>query len=58
MNLLSQVHQECQEGALKDLPNNAPVPWVMVGASAWVKGDDPQRLVKRTLERLVSPPRE
>jgi diguanylate cyclase (GGDEF)-like protein len=54
-HLLEQIHQECQEGALKELPDDAPVPWVKTSASAWVRGDDPQRLVKRTLQLLDSP---
>jgi len=54
--LLGQIHQECQAGALKELPNNAPVPRVAVSACAWSKGDDPQRLLKRTLEMLQAAP--
>ena len=52
LNLLKQLHQECQDGALRELPDEAPIPVVKVSACAWVKGDDPQRLVKRTLEQL------
>jgi GGDEF domain-containing protein len=55
LHLLRQIHQECQDGALKELPTDAPIPGIKSGACAWVKGDDPQRLVKRTLERLASP---
>lgn len=50
LQLLNQIHRECQDGALKELPDAAPVPWVKVGAAAWLKGDDPQRLVQRALE--------
>jgi diguanylate cyclase (GGDEF)-like protein len=55
LNLLKQLHQECQDGALSELPADGPVPLVKVSASAWVKGDDPQRLIKRTLELLDLP---
>jgi diguanylate cyclase (GGDEF)-like protein len=54
-HLLEQIHQECQGGALKELPGDAPIPSVKAGAAAWIKGDDPQRLVKRALEQLDSP---
>ena len=54
-HLLEQIHLECQNGALRELPSNVPVPWVKSSASAWVKGDDPQRLVKRSLDLLDSP---
>jgi diguanylate cyclase (GGDEF)-like protein len=52
LKLLQQLQQECLDGALKELPADAPVPEVRVTASAWQKGDDPQRLIKRVLALL------
>ncbi|MCU7811100.1 MAG: diguanylate cyclase [Candidatus Thiodiazotropha sp. (ex Notomyrtea botanica)] len=50
-NLLQQIIQECQEGALSELDGN-PVPELAIGVATWEKGDDPQRLIQRTLEDL------
>ncbi|MCG8016058.1 MAG: diguanylate cyclase [Candidatus Thiodiazotropha sp. 'RUGA'] len=50
-NLLQQIVQECQEGALKDLADN-PLPVLQFGVSEWMKGDDPQRLITRTIESI------
>jgi diguanylate cyclase (GGDEF)-like protein len=55
LHLLKQIHQECQDGAMRELPADVPIPWVRVSAVAWVKGDDPQRLIKRALEQLDIP---
>ncbi len=49
--LLEQIVQESREGALVDLGNN-PTPQLSVGVTAWEKGDDPQRLIQRTLSSL------
>jgi PleD family two-component response regulator len=49
--LLRQVVNECRGGALEDLGDN-PVPDLQFGVSEWVKGDDPQRLIKRTVESI------
>ncbi|MGD8587878.1 MAG: diguanylate cyclase [Chromatiales bacterium] len=54
LRLLEQIRQECHEGAVTELPSEAPVPSVKATASSWIKGDDPGRLVKRTLELLDS----
>lgn len=54
LHLLNLIHQECQDGALKELPPDSPIPSVRVNASAWIKGDDPQRLVNRALEGLTT----
>jgi len=49
--LLEQIVQECREGALSELGDN-PAPQLSVGVTAWEKGDDPQRLIHRTLTSL------
>ena len=51
LHLLRQIEQECKEGALKGL-EPALYPEMKVSASAWEKGDDPQRLMHRTLQLL------
>ncbi len=49
--LLEQIIEECGEGALIELGDN-PAPQLSVGVNAWEKGDDPQRLIQRTLDSL------
>lgn len=51
LNLLRQIEQECKDGALKGLETGL-YPEIRVSASAWEKGDDPQRLMRRTLQIL------
>jgi diguanylate cyclase (GGDEF)-like protein len=51
-SLLQQIVQECQDGALKDLGEGDPVPLLQIGVAGWTKGDDPQRLITRTLESI------
>ena len=51
LNLLRQIEQECKDGALKGLEPGL-YPEIRVSASAWEKGDDPQRLMRRTLQIL------
>lgn len=51
VNLLQQIIQECREGALTELGDD-PVPELAIGVAAWEKGDDPQRLIQRTLQEL------
>ncbi|MEN8178518.1 MAG: diguanylate cyclase [Pseudomonadota bacterium] len=53
LNLLHQIELECKEGALKGL-EPALYPDIKVSASAWDKGDDPQRLIHRTLQVLTN----
>lgn len=48
-NLLQQIIEECREGALTELGDH-PVPDLSIGVAAWEKGDDPQRLIQRTLD--------
>lgn len=52
--LLLQIAQECREGALTQLDElgGHPLPELTIGVTAWGKGDDPQRLIQRTLETL------
>jgi diguanylate cyclase (GGDEF)-like protein len=50
-NLLQQIVNECRGGALEDLGDN-PVPDLQFGVAEWTKGDDPQRLIKRTIESI------
>ncbi|MET0027142.1 MAG: diguanylate cyclase [Candidatus Thiodiazotropha sp.] len=50
-NLLQQIVEECRDGALKNL-GDLPLPELAIGVTAWSKGDDPQRLIKRTLEMM------
>jgi GGDEF domain-containing protein len=50
-NLLRQVVNECRGGALQGLGDN-PVPELAFGVSAWCKGDDPQRLISRTIASI------
>lgn len=52
--LLQQIVQECREGALSELGElgENPVPELTIGVASWEKGDDPQRLIQRTLETL------
>jgi diguanylate cyclase (GGDEF)-like protein len=50
-NLLQQIVQECRDGALKDLGED-PVPVIEIGVAGWSKGDDPQRLISRTIESI------
>ncbi|MCU7917763.1 MAG: diguanylate cyclase [Candidatus Thiodiazotropha sp. (ex Epidulcina cf. delphinae)] len=47
--LLRQIMDECREGALQELGKH-PVPDLAMGVSGWTKGDDPQRLISRTLD--------
>ncbi|MCU7904601.1 MAG: PAS domain-containing protein [Candidatus Thiodiazotropha sp. (ex Epidulcina cf. delphinae)] len=49
--LLRQIMDECREGALQALGGH-PVPDLAIGVAGWAKGDDPQRLIARTLEPL------
>lgn len=49
--LLQQIVQECRDGALTEL-EGSPNPDLSIGVSAWEKGDDPQKLIQRTLEAL------
>jgi diguanylate cyclase (GGDEF)-like protein len=49
--LLQQIAQECREGALRDLGDN-PMPILQIGVAGWEKGDDPQRLIARTIESI------
>ena len=49
--LLQQIVEECRAGALKDL-GDQPVPELAIGVAGWVKGDDPQRLITRTIESI------
>jgi diguanylate cyclase (GGDEF)-like protein len=51
-NLLQQIVDECAQGALKGLAEH-PVPELVIGVADWTKGDDPQRLIKRTLESMM-----
>lgn len=51
INLLRQIHQECLDGALKEL-GRTPIPEIDIAAAAWKKGDDPQKLFRRTLQSL------
>lgn len=50
-NLLQQIVNECRGGVLEELGDN-PVPDLQFGISEWIKGDDPQRLIKRTIESI------
>jgi diguanylate cyclase (GGDEF)-like protein len=49
--LLEQIAQEVREGALSELGDN-PLPQLAIRVAAWEKGDDPQRLIQRTLASL------
>lgn len=50
--LLEQIVQDCHEGAaLANLGEN-PLPQLAIGVAAWEKGDDPRRLIERTLDTL------
>ena len=49
--ILEQILQECVDGALSELGNN-PLPQLAFGVAMWEKGDDPQRLIQRTLACL------
>jgi diguanylate cyclase (GGDEF)-like protein len=49
--ILEQIVQECQEGALSELGED-PQPQLAIGVAMWEKGDDPQRLIQRTLTCL------
>jgi diguanylate cyclase (GGDEF)-like protein len=49
--LLEQIVEECREGALSELDDN-PLPQLAIGVAAWEKGDDPKRLIQRTLATL------
>jgi len=49
--LLLQIVEECHEGALTEQGDH-PVPELSIGVAAWEKGDDPQRLIQRTLDTL------
>lgn len=49
--ILEQIVEECREGALSELDGN-PMPELAIGVAAWEKGDDPQRLIQRTLATL------
>jgi diguanylate cyclase (GGDEF)-like protein len=50
--LLEQIAQECREGALTEELGENPLPQLTIGVATWEKGDDPQRLIKRTLQML------
>jgi diguanylate cyclase (GGDEF)-like protein len=50
--LLEQIVQECNEGALGTELADMPMPQLAIGVAAWEKGDDPQRLIQRTLQTL------
>ncbi len=50
-HLLEQIAQEVREGALTELGDN-PLPQLAIAVAAWEKGDDPQRLIQRTLASL------
>ncbi|MDJ0806168.1 MAG: diguanylate cyclase [Gammaproteobacteria bacterium] len=52
IKLLKQIEVECKEGALQGL-EAGDYPHIKVSASAWEKGDDPQRLMNRTLAALL-----
>jgi diguanylate cyclase (GGDEF)-like protein len=49
--LLQQIVDECRNGALQEL-GEYPVPELQISVEGWTKGDDPQRLIERTLESL------
>jgi diguanylate cyclase (GGDEF)-like protein len=49
--ILEQIVHECREGALTELGDN-PQPQLSIGVAAWEKGNDPQRLIQRTLATL------
>jgi diguanylate cyclase (GGDEF)-like protein len=49
--ILQQIVQECREGALTELGDN-PQPQLAFGVATWEKGNDPQRLIQRTLATL------
>ena len=49
--ILEQILQECVDGALDELGDN-PLPQLAFGVAMWEKGDDPQRLIQRTLACL------
>jgi diguanylate cyclase (GGDEF)-like protein len=49
--LLLQIIEECREGALTELGDH-PVPNLSISVATWEKGDDPQRLIQRTLDAL------
>ncbi|MCU7873269.1 MAG: diguanylate cyclase [Candidatus Thiodiazotropha sp. (ex Lucinoma borealis)] len=49
--LLQQIVDECRDGALQEL-GEYPVPDLQISVAGWAKGDDPQRLIDRTLESL------
>jgi diguanylate cyclase (GGDEF)-like protein len=49
--ILEQIVEECQEGALSELDHN-PLPQLDIAVATWEKGDDPQRLIQRTLACL------
>jgi len=51
LQLLQKIQQECQAGALQGLESSL-YPTIRVGAATWEKGDDPQRLIRRTLQTL------
>ncbi|MEN8166613.1 MAG: diguanylate cyclase [Pseudomonadota bacterium] len=51
INLLRQIHQECLNGALEELGKTF-IPEIDIAAAAWEKGDDPQKLIRRTLQSL------
>jgi diguanylate cyclase (GGDEF)-like protein len=50
--LLEQIVDECREGALSSELGDNPAPQLAIGVAAWEKGDDPQRLIQRTLHTL------
>jgi diguanylate cyclase (GGDEF)-like protein len=50
-HLLHQIVQECRDGALKDLGED-PAPVLEIGIAGWTKGDDPQRLITRTIASI------
>jgi diguanylate cyclase (GGDEF)-like protein len=51
IRILEQIVQECQNGAMSELGDN-PLPQLAIGVATWEKGDDPQRLIQRTLASL------
>ncbi|MCU7878092.1 MAG: diguanylate cyclase [Candidatus Thiodiazotropha sp. (ex Lucinoma borealis)] len=49
--LLQQIVDEYRDGALQEL-GEYPVPDLQISVAGWAKGDDPQRLIGRTLDSL------
>jgi len=49
--LLQKIAHECRSSALPELGEH-PVPDLQISVEGWAKGDDPRRLIDRTLESL------